>query len=226
MCGRYRLTRTDKALLAHQFGLREEDIPDYADELDNAPGSWRSVIDAADGERKWTNMRWGYAMEVEGGRRFVFNAKAENLTKSAMWKRMFGNRCIIPASGFYEWKKVNGRPGPKYEITVRDQPIFGFAALYDDKVNPKTGETERVFWIITTRPNPFFAEYHDRQPVILDRGEYDAWLAKSGPPPLHLLRVFPEEKMVITKVSDAKEPKPKARNKPADDEPTLPGLFD
>jgi putative SOS response-associated peptidase YedK len=64
MCGRYKLTRTDKALLAHQFGLREEEIPDYADELDNAPGSWRSVIDAADGERKWTNMRWGYAMEV------------------------------------------------------------------------------------------------------------------------------------------------------------------
>ena len=43
MCGRYRLTRTDKALLAHQFSLREEDIPEYADELDNAPGSWRSV---------------------------------------------------------------------------------------------------------------------------------------------------------------------------------------
>jgi putative SOS response-associated peptidase YedK len=141
-------------------------------------------------------------------------------------RRLLGNCCIIPASGFYEWKKINGKPGPKYEITVRDQPVFGFAALYDDKPNPKTGEMERVFWIIATPPNPLFAEYHDRQPVILENGEYDAWLTKSGSLPLHLLRVFPQDKMVITKVADAKEPKPKAKGRRADDEPALPGLFD
>src|SRR6202012_5980705 len=106
MCGRYRLTRVDKALLAQQFGLREEDIPDFADELDNAPGSWRSVIEMQGDERKWANMHWGYAMETDGGHRFVFNAKVENLTRSAMWRRMLGNRCIIPASGFFEWKKI------------------------------------------------------------------------------------------------------------------------
>ena len=109
---------------------------------------------------------------------------------------------------------------------MRDQPVFGFAALYDDKVNPKTGETERVFRIITTLPNSVFAEYQDRQPAILDRGKYDAWLAKSGPPQLHLLRVFSEDKMIITKMADVKETKPKANDEPGDNEPNLPGLFD
>jgi putative SOS response-associated peptidase YedK len=224
MCGRYKLTRTDKAFLAREFGLREEEIPDFADEFDNAPGSWRSVIDMHGGERKWTSMRWGYAMDVGGKRKYVFNAKVENLTKLAMWKRFLRHRCIIPASAFFEWKRVNGKPGAKFEITVRDQPLFGFAALYEDKVNPKTGESERVFWIITTPPNPAFAEYHDRQPAILDRSDYGEWLAQSDPLPLHVLRIFPADRMVITKVADAKEPKRK--NEPADDEPTSPGLFD
>lgn len=226
MCGRYKFSRVDKAFLAKEFGLRAEDIPDYADELDNAPGSWRSVIDMQNGERKWSVMRWGFMASIEGKKTYVFNAKIESLTKLSMWRRRIHKRCIIPASGFYEWEKINGRPGAKFEITVRDQPVFGFAALYDDTINPKTHEPERVFWIITTPPNRVFAEYHNRQPAILDRDQYDEWLAQSAQPPLHLLRVFPEERMHIEKVADAKEPKSKAKNKSADDEPRLPGLFD
>jgi putative SOS response-associated peptidase YedK len=225
VCGRYKLTRLDKAFLSKEFGLREEDIPDYADELDNAPGSWRSVIDLQNGERKWSVMKWGFIATIEGKSKHVFNAKVENLTKLAMWKQRLHKRCIIPASSFFEWKKINGKPGPKYEITVRDQPVFGFAALYDDTINPKTGERERVFWIITTPPNPIYAEYHNRQPAILDRSQYDEWLGQSARPPLHLLRVFREDRMVITKVADAKR-KTKPERKPADDEPRLPGLFD
>jgi putative SOS response-associated peptidase YedK len=81
-----------------------------------------------------------------------------------------------------------------------------------------------VFWIITTPPNPVFAEYHNRQPVILDHGDYDVWLSTSGPPPLHLLRVFPEDKMVIEKVADPKETKVRAKSN-GDDGPTQAELF-
>jgi putative SOS response-associated peptidase YedK len=216
----------DRAFLAKEFGLREEDIPDFADELDNAPGSWRSVIGTEAGDRKWTSMRWGYLMSIEGKKKVVFNAKVESLTKLNMWRRILQNRCIIPASGFYEWKRVNGKPGAKYEITVRDHPLFGFAGLYDDTINPKTHAPERVFWIITTPANSLFAEYHDRQPAILDRDTYDAWLARSVQPPLQLLRVFPADRMVITKIAEAKEAIPKLRKTPEKDELLLPGLFD
>ena len=224
MCGRYKFSRLDKAFLAKEFGLHEDDIPDYADELDNAPGSWRSVIDLQNGERKWSVMKWGFMATIEGKSKHVFNAKVENLTKLTMWKRRLHQRCIIPASSFFEWKKVNGRPGPKFEITVRDQAAFGFAGLYDETINRKTGERERVFWIITTPPNPTYSKLHDRQPAILDRSDYGAWLTQSGPPPLHLLRIFPEDRMVITKVADAKVPKPKSKNKQADDD-LQQGLF-
>jgi hypothetical protein len=57
MCGRFKLSRIDKAELATHFGMDAQSIPDYADEIDNAPGSWRSVITMEGGERKWTGMR-------------------------------------------------------------------------------------------------------------------------------------------------------------------------
>jgi putative SOS response-associated peptidase YedK len=214
-----------QGFLGARVRASEEDVPDFADELDNAPGSWRSVIGTEGGQRKWTSMRWGYVMSIEGKKKVVFNAKVENLTKLSKWRRVLRNRCIIPASGFYEWKRVNGKAGAKYEITVRDQPVFGFAGLFDDTINPKTREPERVFWIITTPANPLFAEFHDRQPAILERGSYDAWLAQSGPPPLHLLGVFPAERMIITEVAEIKEARPILRKHLEEDEPMLPGLF-
>ena len=85
-------------------------------------------------------------------------------------------------------------------------------------------EAIRTFWIITTPPNPKFADFHDRQPVILDKSEYDEWL-KAQLPPLHLLRTFPQEKMLIAKVADAPTPKPKAK-KQKDTDSEMPGLFD
>ena len=221
MCGRFKLSRIDKAELARHFGIDAQSIPDYADEIDNAPGSWRSVITMEGGERKWTGMRWGYVATIGGLKKLVFNAQAEKVTTNRVWRGLLHNRCVIPASAFFEWQKINGkRGGPKYEITVPGHSVFGFAAIYDDRPNPKTGEMERAFWIITTGPNSKFAELHDRQPVILqERSEYDEWLT-SKEPPLHLLRVFPEDKMLITKVA---EPAAKAKKSRSDD---MPNLFD
>jgi putative SOS response-associated peptidase YedK len=97
-------------------------------------------------------------------------------------------------------KKVNGKTGPKFDITVSGQSLFGFAGLSGNWTNPKTTQVEKTFSIFTTVPNERFAEYHNRQPVILDPSEFDEWLAPGERPPAHLLRIFPEEKMVITPV--------------------------
>jgi putative SOS response-associated peptidase YedK len=77
-------------------------------------------------------------------------------------------------------------------ITVRLRRLWG------NWTNPKTEQVEKTFSIFTTVPNERFAEYHNRQPVILDPSEYDEWLAPAERPPAHLLRILPEEKMVIT----------------------------
>ena len=209
----------DKAELAERFGMKPSEIPDYADEVDNAPGSMRSAIEEENGERKWTAMRWGFVAEIAGRKQLVFNAKAENMN-IPRWRALLGNRCVIPASGFFEWEKINGKPGAKYEITVPGEPVFGFAALHDYLPNPKTRELEKTFWIITTAPNREFANYHNRQPVILDRSECDQWLT-SKTPPLHLLRVFPEEKMLIVKAAEAAKPKARKSRMPELDTPWL-----
>jgi putative SOS response-associated peptidase YedK len=60
MCGRFRLNRSDKAGVERKFGVREEDILDPEDELDNAPGSWRTVVGTAGAERILMKMRWGF----------------------------------------------------------------------------------------------------------------------------------------------------------------------
>jgi putative SOS response-associated peptidase YedK len=199
MCGRFRLNRSDKAGVERKFGVREEDILDPEDELDNAPGSWRTVVGTAGAERILMKMRWGFQMEIQGKNKLVFNTKSEGVLASKLWKARFtSSRCIIPASGFFEWRKVNGKTGPKFDITVPGESLFGFAGLWGNWTNPKTEQVEKTFSIFTTVPNERFAEYHNRQPVILDPSEYDEWLAPAERPPAHLLRILPEEKMVIT----------------------------
>jgi putative SOS response-associated peptidase YedK len=121
MCGRFKLGRSDKARLAAQFGVREIDIPDYPDEINNSPGSWRSAVDLENGERMWTGMRWGFDMVIHGRKKTVFNIKAETVLESRLWKKTFSEtRCIVPASAFIEWKKINGKTGPRFDITVAD----------------------------------------------------------------------------------------------------------
>lgn len=202
MCGRFKLHRSDKAVLAEKFAVREEDIFDPEDELDNAPGSWRTVVGVRDAERILMKMRWGFQMQIQGKNKLVFNTKSEGVLDSKLWKSRFSStRCIIPASGFYEWKRVNGKTGPKFDITVAGRSLFGFAGLWGNWTNPKTNQVEKTFSIFTTVPNKRFAEYHNRQPVILDPSEYEEWLAPGERSPVHLLRILPEEKMVITPLS-------------------------
>jgi putative SOS response-associated peptidase YedK len=202
MCGRYKLHRSDKAILAEKFKVREEDVFDPDDdELDNAPGSWRTVVGTKGAERILMKMRWGFQMQIQGKSKLVFNTKSEDVLDSKLWKPKFtSSRCIIPASGFYEWKKINGKTGPKFDVTVPGQSLFGFAGVWGNWTNPKTSAFEKTFSIFTTVPNELFAAYHNRQPVILDPSECDEWLAPGERPPEHLLRILPEEKMVITPV--------------------------
>jgi putative SOS response-associated peptidase YedK len=202
VCGRFKLHRSDKAVLAEKFKVREEDIFDPDDdELDNAPGSWRTVVGTQNAERILMKMRWGFQMQIQGKSKLVFNTKSEGVLDSKLWKSRFSTtRCIIPASGFFEWKKVNSKMGPKFDITVPGQSLFGFAGLWGNWTNQKTDEVEKTFSIFTTLPNERFSEYHSRQPVILDPSEYEEWLAPSERPPVHLLRILPEERMLITPV--------------------------
>ena len=89
------------------------------------------------------------------------------------WKR---NRCLLPASGYYEWQTIGKEKQPWY-FTRRDGNIVTTAGLWDEWTDRETGEVLRSCTMIITQPNKFVSEVHDRMPVILEKHQWDAWLS-------------------------------------------------
>jgi putative SOS response-associated peptidase YedK len=114
-------------------------------------------------------MHWGlipnWAQDPTIGNRMI-NARAESLTEKPAFKHLVGSRrCIIPADGFYEWRKQGKRKVPIWVYLTSRQP-FGLAGLWDVWRKPDGGKVES-FTIITTEPNELVRPVHNRMPVIL-----------------------------------------------------------
>ena len=117
-------------------------------------------------------------------------------------------RCLLPASGIYEWKKLKDRSKQPYLIGMRDGAPFSFAGLWErwDK-----GEAPIETFTITGEPNSLVADIHNRMPVILDPDDYDAWLTAADtaipqamlqPFPAQLMQAYPVSKRVNSPKND------------------------
>jgi putative SOS response-associated peptidase YedK len=123
-------------------------------------------------------MRWGlipfWAKDASVGYKMI-NARAETVaTKPAFREALKKRRCLIPADGFYEWKK-DGKTKTPFCFTMADESLFAFAGLWEQWKNPE-GQLVETCSIITTTPNALLADVHDRMPVILPDDAYDLWL--------------------------------------------------
>jgi putative SOS response-associated peptidase YedK len=194
MCGRYR-RRSDKQRIAELFAA-SVDLEElyFGPEDDVAPGSMQPVIRINDdGERKIEIMRWGFKRD-DG--KLLFNARAEGIADVNFWKKSFSlRRCIVPADSFLEWQKTRQGKNPKFEFTIRDRKPFGMAGLWSLWKNPKTNQWEDTFAIVTVEANETMAPVHNRQPAILAPRDYQEYLENAERPPIHLLRVFPDDEM-------------------------------
>jgi putative SOS response-associated peptidase YedK len=219
MCGRYG-RRGDKQKVAEAFHVKAnlEEVGFVEDE-DAAPGSIQPVVMVnKDGERDIENMRWGFKTP----KALLFKTRSDTADTSNFWKKTFEEkRCIIPASSFFEWQGEKGHK-TKYEVVVPHHKYFAMAGVWGPWKNPKTDQWEDTFSIFTSDPNGVMAPIHDRQPVILEPNEYDEWLAPSVRAPVHLLRVFPDEKMKMMPVVGEAVAAVKAKLK----EPGMKSLFD
>ncbi len=134
----------------------------------------------------------------------LINARAETLEEKPAFRYLLRNRrCLVPASGFFEWKTEGKRKIPYY-IRLPECPLFSFAGLYDQWKNPE-GVTVSTYTIVTCNANPLVAPLHDRMPVILCREEEDRWLDPCPIPPDDLKRIlvpFPAGCMETYPVSD------------------------
>ena len=214
MCGRY-YRMSDKQKIAEAFHVgKVDDFPLPPWDYNVAPTTMQPIIRANrdTGERELVQLRWGlmpYGMTAEQIKRLsTVNAKAENITKG-IWARPFSkHRCLVPASGFYEWKKLEGKNKQPFGFDLANGQMMAFAGIWDAWKEPKKSPQDIDRWIqsytiITTEANELMAPIHQRMPVILHAGEFDRWLSReeSHQPPIDLLRPFPADEMEVFEVS-------------------------
>jgi putative SOS response-associated peptidase YedK len=173
------------------------------------------VVRSREGKRTLDMLRWGlvpyWAKDIKIGFSLI-NAKAETVAEKPAFRDAFKDRrCIIPADGFYEWRKLDTKTKQPYAIVMKDRSVFGFAGLWERWKNRATGETIQSCSIITTSPNGVCAPIHDRMPVILPRENYARWLGEEATEPPHLmalLKPYPADAMdaypVSTRVGSVK----------------------
>ena len=178
MWGRYRLSRR-KQVIEEYFNTDSWD-DDWSPRYNIAPTQLVPVVRQKPKEpvRVVSLVRWGliplWAKDpsVAAG---TINARSETAsTKPAFADPLKFRRCLIPADGFYEWKRASG-PKQPYCFEVGDGELFAFAGLWD-RWKSANGDWIRSCSILTTTPNAVTSAVHDRMPVILDRGNYDLWL--------------------------------------------------
>jgi putative SOS response-associated peptidase YedK len=169
--------------------------------------SGRELAERREPMRELVLMRWGlvpgYTKQLSDVKGIsTINARAETVAKSPVWRGpLRKRRCLVPADGFYEWKRLDGKnsPGEKakqpYAFRMADDRPFAFAGLWDAWRAPD-GSWLESFSIVTTEANALMAPVHIRMPVILDPGDYDRWInAERDPAPLDLLRPYAAEAM-------------------------------
>ncbi len=183
MCGRY-VTVSSPALLAERFHVTHVRPRAIEPSYNVAPRAEVPVVAEREGERVLDLVRWGlvpfWAKDTAVGDRMI-NARAEKLLRSNAFRRAFERRrCIVPADGFYEWQKLEGRRVKQpWFIRRRDGEPLAFAGLWETWRDPQQGEDAprlRSCVIITTEPNDLVAPIHDRMPVVLPESAWDAWL--------------------------------------------------
>ena len=218
MCGRYALAQEHEALKV-RFGFSDNAASSFhqTPRYNIAPTQLAAVISNGSGA-KLRGMKWGliphWAKDPAIGNSLI-NARSETVSEKPSFRESFKNRrCLIPATGFFEWKAAATEKGklPLY-IMVRNQDIFSFAGLWSSWKDPAHGEEILTYTILTTEPNDFMKSYHHRMPVILPVESERDWMDEATdkerlkgmlvPCPPELLAAYPVSTTVNSPRNDS-----------------------
>jgi putative SOS response-associated peptidase YedK len=204
MCGRF-TTEIPPELLAEIFGLVEP--PAVQARYNIAPTQQIPVVrQDIEGQNRLDHLRWGlipsWAKDKSIGAKMI-NARSETVKDKPSFRQAVKyRRCLVPASGFYEWLPVGKVKLPQY-IHLKDGSPMVFAGLWETWKSPEE-EVLESFTILTTAANPLLEPLHDRMPVILHHDEYKTWLDRSINDPAslaHLFQPYPADLMEMWAVS-------------------------
>ena len=179
MCGRF-TNRAKPEQIKKEFKVGRKNPNLYEPRFNIAPAQMVDVVLEPENERVLTELKWGlvpsWSKDAQTAKGLI-NARAETITEKPSFREAFKNRrCIIPASGFYEWqKKGTGGKQPFY-FYLNEKEVFGLAGLYEEWIDKESGETLETCTIITTEANDVLKPVHDRMPVILKPESYNEWL--------------------------------------------------
>jgi putative SOS response-associated peptidase YedK len=158
MCANYQNTLSPRQLL-ERYGLKAP--PEYYESINLRPDNTVLVIDRHGSAMK----RWG--LKAQWDNSLIINARSETITEKSSFRPLLENRCLIPATGWFEWQAImNARRKRKHRLQPEDQQSFCFAGLSDG---------ERVV-MLTRPPAPEIAHVHDRMPAVLAREDEKSWL--------------------------------------------------
>lgn len=177
MCGRFAQKETPQRLADY---FRAACTVDFEPRYNIAPSAKIVTVTADRNERRHLNrMKWGlipaWSKDPSIGNKLA-NARCETVAEKPSFRSAFKyRRCLIPASGFYEWKTEAGKKHPWY-ISFRSGEPLAMAGLWETW-QPEGADPVETCCIITTGPNELMKTIHDRMPVILDSSQWDQWLS-------------------------------------------------
>lgn len=217
MCGRYTLRVTGERVAEH-FDLPPAETAGLEPRYNVAPSQEVPAVGPREeGGRGLAAFRWGLVPRWAGEPSDLpdlINARSETVHEKPSFRDSFARRrCLLPADGFYEWKKGGGGSRPHF-VRRRDDGLFAFAGLWD-RWEGEDGGVVLSCTVLTTDPSDAVRPLHDRMPVIVETDDYDLWLdrtVRERGPLEEVMRPYDGDRLVHHPVS-------RRVNSPANDGP-------
>jgi putative SOS response-associated peptidase YedK len=180
MCGRFTYKLTWAEIVKLYRLTLDQPARNTQPRYNICPTTTIDTIVSTDGKRALVPMRWGlipywWSKPLKEMKMATFNARAETVATKPMFRDAFkSKRCLIPASGYYEWHDAPSGKQPYY-FTRRDGQPITFAGLWSSWNDKDAGRKLLSCTMVITEPNNFVAEVHDRMPVILEAKDFVQW---------------------------------------------------
>ena len=194
MCGRFTITHPNEALAALFDAVPGNDLP-MTPNFNVCPTNPVVVVTSDGGVRRLRAMRWGFIpswYKAPNDGPLIINARSDTVaTKPAFKAAIRERRCIVPASGFYEWSEGENKARLPWYFTREDGLPMALAGIWQH-----WGDMDTVA-IVSTEAGPGMGNIHHREPVILERKDWPLWLGEAGHGAAVLMKATAE--VVMTK---------------------------
>jgi putative SOS response-associated peptidase YedK len=193
MCGRAYQTYTQEELALRYLNERPLQLPEFQPNYNFAPTQLCPVVFHESGKgRQLQLLNWGLIPHWSKDKKSAYkmiNARSETVAEKPSFRTAIRHRrCIVPLSGFYEWKREGDIKRP-FAISLKTKEIMSVAGIWETWQSPLE-ERLQTFSILTTEANSFMQHIHDRMPVILDPQTEEEWLDPKLSDPLLLKKFF------------------------------------